>query len=262
MALRETAGSLIGRGLVASRLHRRMLTDRGIVVAFHRVNDEIPEDGITRSSRDFDRFCAFFRKHFDVITLTEFVSRLESGKSVAGTLAITLDDGYRGNFYNAAPILKKYGLPATFFVVTRYLGTSIIPWWDKDLPVQPGWMTWDEVRTLRKEGFEIGAHTRNHANLGEVNGAEAELEIRGSKEDLTRELGEDFSLFAYPYGQQNNLVEPNRDLVRAAGFRCCASCFGGLTVNGTDPFRLPRIPIAPWLRTPEQFAFEAVIGSA
>lgn len=262
MSLRQYTGSWIGRGLVTGKLHRPLLSDRGIVVAFHRVNDDIPEDGLTRSSRDFDRFCRFFRTYFDVIPLTEFVTRLERRQSVAGTLSITLDDGYRGNFEVAAPILARLGLPATFFVVTRYLGTNIVPWWDRELRKQPGWMTWDQVRTLNDQGFEIGAHTRNHADLGAVDGSEAELEIRGSRDDLRAELGITADLFAYPYGQANNLLEANRERAKDAGFRCCASCFGGLSRSGSDPFKLKRVPIAPWLRTPSQFAFEALIGAA
>ena len=256
MTLRRDAETLLGRGLVSTGLHRPMTGERGIVVAFHRVNDTIPEDGLTRTSRDFERFCRFFKANYDVVSLDEFIRRLSSGGSIAGTLAITFDDGYLDNYEVAAPILYRLGLPSTFFVVTQFLGTNVVPWWDVKLVRQPGWMTWDQVRSLRDQGFDIGAHTRTHVDLGQVDGDDAELEIRGSKADIETNLGVTPRHFAYPYGGPKNLLESNRERTRAAGFTSCVSCHGGTARSGTDAFRLRRIPLATWFRTPEQFAFE------
>lgn len=251
--------SWMGRSLVSARLHRAAIRGRGIIVAFHRVEDRLPEDGLTRNSRDFESFCRFFKTHFDVTTLDDVVTRLEQKKSIAGTVAITFDDGYLGNFEVAAPILKKLGLPATFFVATRFIGSDVVPWWDRDLPFQPGWMTWDHVRELDREGFEIGAHTKTHVDLGVIDGEAAEEEIRGSRDDLRTELGREATLFAYPYGQVKNMIEPNRERIKRAGFRCCVSCHGGLAEANDDPFRLHRVPISPWYRTPEQMTFDVLL---
>ena len=248
--------TLLGRGLVSTGLHKAWLADHGVVVAFHRVNNDIPEDGLTVSSKKFERFCRFFRANFDVISLGEFVGRLERGTSVAGTLAITFDDGYRDNFEVAAPILRATGLPATFFLATRYIESNVVPWWDEALPKKLSWMTWDQVRTLAQQGFDLGAHTQHHVDLGKVSVDEAGREIRGSRQDLIDKLGRAPDHFAYPYGGRANMVEPNRALVQAAGFRCCVSSYGGLATTGTDPFRLERVAISPWFQTPEQFVFE------
>jgi peptidoglycan/xylan/chitin deacetylase (PgdA/CDA1 family) len=244
---------------VKSGLHRAALRDRGIVVAFHRVTDAIPEDSVTRSSSNFEKFCRFFKAYFDVTTLDDVITRLEQKKSIAGTLAITFDDGYEGNFEIAAPILKKLGLPATFFVVTRYIGTNTVARWDRAFSVPPRWMTWDQVRQLDQEGLQIGAHTRTHVDLGAVDGDDADCEIRGSRRDLEERLGHDVTLFAYPFGGRRNMTEANRERIRSAGFRCCVSCHGGLAWPDDDPFRLRRVPVASWFGTPEQFAFEVLL---
>jgi peptidoglycan/xylan/chitin deacetylase (PgdA/CDA1 family) len=220
------------------------------------VNDSIPEDGLTKGSRDFERFCRFFRDNFDVVTLGDLVARIEARSSVAGTLAITFDDGYLDNFEVAAPILKKFGLSATFFVATKYIESSTVPWWDVNLPRQPGWMTWRQLKQLVAEGFDIGAHTRNHVDLGTVSGDEATDEISGSRQDLAAELGVVPEHFAFPYGDVRNLSDANRENIAQAGFRCCVSCHGGLVAATNDPFRLRRVPISAWHRTPQQFAFE------
>lgn len=262
MSWKQQTRSLLGRALSVSRLHRLALKDVATIVAFHRVNDTIPEDGLTRGSRDFEDLCRLFRDNFDVLPLADMVSRLGRGASMARTLSITFDDGYLDNFEVAAPILKRLALPATFFVATHFLGSTTVPWWDEQLARQPGWMTWDHVCTLAREGFDIGAHTQRHVDLGKVSGADAQAEITGSHADILREIGTAPAHFAYPYGRVDNMLDSNRALVAAAGFTCCLSCHGGLARPGDDPFRLHRVPISPWYRTPQQFLFEVAARSA
>jgi peptidoglycan/xylan/chitin deacetylase (PgdA/CDA1 family) len=117
-------------------------------------------------------------------------------------------------------------------------------------------MTWDQVKYLNQAGFDIGAHTRTHADLGQIDEAAARDEIFGARHDLERRLRRPIDLFAYPYGRLDNMRESNRALVRAAGFRCCCSCYGGLTPRGADPFRLQRLAVSHWYDTPHQFGME------
>jgi peptidoglycan/xylan/chitin deacetylase (PgdA/CDA1 family) len=194
--------------------------------------------------------------------LRSLVDRLERGDTLDRHLAITFDDGYRDNFENAAPILERLSLPATFFIVSQWIGSDVVPWWDRELGVRHPWMTWDQARELRRRGFDIGAHTRTHANLGEVRGDVAREEIAGARRELERQFGEAVDLFAYPYGAKNQMTPENLELVRAAGFRCCCSCYGGLTTAGTDPFRLLRVPITPWYASPHQFGLELAFETA
>lgn len=253
--------SIAGKWLAVLGLHRRVLGDRGVVVAFHRVSD-VYQDPLTCAVKDFESFCRFLRQHFTVISLGQMVRRLECGRKLSGTLALTFDDGYRDNYECAAPILRSLGLPATFFVVSDFIDSNIVAWWDCECAPPPRWMTWSQVRRLHEEGYEIGAHTRTHANLGEVSGARAEWEISGSRQEIEARLGAPVELFAYPYGGAEHLTESNRELVRKAGFRCCASCYGGSILPGADSFHLRRIPISPWFSTPGQFAFEVALGRA
>jgi hypothetical protein len=58
------------------------------------------------------------------------------------------------------------------------------------------------------------------------------------------------------------MTEDNRALVREAGLESCASCHGGLVEAGTDPFRLPRVPVNGWFASPGQFGFEVALGRA
>lgn len=253
--------SVLGRLLFTSGYHRRLLRGRGLVVLFHRVDDRLAGNPISTTIRDFESFCAFFARYFEVIPFGEMVGRAEAGRDLSGALAITFDDGYRDNAITAAPILLRFGLPACFFIATDFIGTDRVPWWDQELGIRSEWMTWDDVRGLRDAGFEIGAHTRNHIDLGRVHGREAEVEIQGARDRLHDELGFRIDLFSYPYGRAEQITDANRELVRKLGFRCCSSAFGGTVRNGDSPFSMRRTPISPWYASPWQLGFEvAALG--
>ncbi len=253
--------SALGRPLFMTGYHRRLLRGRGLVVLFHRVDDRLAGNPISATVREFESFCAFFRRYFEVIPFGTMVDRAEAGQDLSGTLAITFDDGYRDNAATAAPILQRFGLPACFFIATDFIGTDRIPWWDEERGIRSEWMTWDDVRGLRDAGFEIGAHTRNHVDLGRVHGREAEGEIQGSRERLQAELGVRVDLFSYPYGRPEQITDANRELVKTLGFRCCPSAFGGTVRNGDSPFTMRRAPISPWFASPWHLGFEVAASA-
>jgi len=252
--------SVLGRAILASPLDELLLRSTAIVVAFHRVTDAPDSDSLSVDPGTFERYCQFFARHFRIVPLGEIVDKLAAGARLDHELAITFDDGYRDNFENARPVLEKLALPATFFVVSDWMGTDVVPWWDRQQGVRHPWMTWDQVRSLHRSGFDIGGHTQTHVDLGGISRDRAAEEIFGARHDLEARLGARIDLFAYPYGRRDNIVDANRALVQAAGFRCCCSCFGGVNRAGTDPFHLARIPISGWYASPGQFAFEAAVG--
>lgn len=230
------------------------------IVTYHRVRDDLPEDGLTCSSARFEKFCKFFRANFRVIPLAEQVAGCSAAKDMGGTLSITFDDGYRDNFEVAAPILRKYGLTATFFVATGFIGTNTVAPWDRSMPHQPGWMDWDQLRELVSQGFEIGSHTDTHVDLGTADERTARLELETSKRKLDQQLGKPMRLFAYPFGGRANISEQARELVRQAGFVCCLSAVGGVNAATASPFELNRIVVGSGFAIPEQFGFDLLIG--
>jgi len=247
----------LGRSFFAARLDALLMRKTAVVVAFHRVQRGADvSDGLTVDPRAFESYCEFFRRYFHVVPLRALIGKLEQGRTFRRELAITFDDGYRDNYENAMPVLERLGLPATFFVVSRWIGTDVVPFWDRELGVRHPWMTWDQVRTLKKKGFDIGAHTRTHANLGTTSGAAAQDEIAGARDDLEQALGTPVETFAYPFGGPDNMTDFNRQLVRAAGFRCCCSAYGGTITWKTDPFLFPRVPVTTWHLSPEHFGLD------
>lgn len=262
VSLRKRLKAGLGRVAATTGLYSREFRSKMFIMAFHRVNDQMEEDDLTCSSRKFAEFCAFFREHFNVIPLADQVAGCRDGRDMGGTLSITFDDGYRDNVEVAAPILRRLGLPATFFITTGFINTKIVPLWDRHLPAHPGWMDWDQVRLLAAQGFEIGCHTVTHIDMGTSDAKTVRMELEVSRRKLHDEVGNPSRLFAYPFGGRQNICEAALELVREAGFDCCVSCYGGVNAHPADPFRLKRVAIAEWFSTPNQFGFELMLGRA
>lgn len=81
----------------------------GRIVNFH---------GTTRShAAELERQLRYLRSHFRVVPLGDIAAAAGgSGASLTGRVALTFDDGLRNNVTVAYPILRRLGLPATFFV--------------------------------------------------------------------------------------------------------------------------------------------------
>ncbi|MFM7058840.1 MAG: polysaccharide deacetylase family protein [Planctomycetota bacterium] len=73
----------------------------------------------------------------------------------ARLVVLTFDDSAKSHFTVARPILRDYGFHATFFITEGFDFTQN----HKD------YMTWDEIRELHEDGFEIGNHTRDHLGI-------------------------------------------------------------------------------------------------
>jgi peptidoglycan/xylan/chitin deacetylase (PgdA/CDA1 family) len=107
-----------------------------MVLAYHRLGNglECPYDrGVfSATAGQFEEQIRHFKSKFNVLELEEaweFIERPERLKHFH--LLLTFDDGYRDNYEIAFPILKSYGLQATFLLPTSFIGTRRLPWWDQ-----------------------------------------------------------------------------------------------------------------------------------
>lgn len=98
-----------------------------LILNYHRVQDK---NNVFFMS-DIDHYTFNWQMHIisqylTPIDLTDAVLKLENNKLLAGSIAVTFDDGYKDNFSDALPILKKMGVPATFFIATGFLNGGIM----------------------------------------------------------------------------------------------------------------------------------------
>jgi peptidoglycan/xylan/chitin deacetylase (PgdA/CDA1 family) len=189
-------------------------------------------------------------------------SDLVAGEVPAKAVAITFDDGYRSVLEHGFPVLSEFAFPATVFVPTSLVGLSAPMSWpgiDKweggshEDELRP--MTWDELRRLRDEGWEIASHTRTHPKLPELADADLHIELAESREVCSRELGATCRSIAYPYGEVDDRVaraageagyEAAAALRPGAPGPLCWPRVGIYSVDGAARFRLK---VSPLLRT-------------
>lgn len=117
------------------RRWRALARRRGLtaVLCYHRVvaSDERRKAGMTVdegiTSASFEAQIRFMLRHFEPIA----PSQAFDAASDRPRFAVTFDDGYADNHDVAAPILKRLGVPAAFYVVSGYVGSARRFWWDR-----------------------------------------------------------------------------------------------------------------------------------
>ncbi len=230
MSLRERIERLAGRSFV-------------VVMLFHRVTDEIPEDGLTVGTRFFRQLCLMLKNRFRVLSLADAMDMIRTGQQYpARSVVVTFDDCYRDNLF-AARTLAEYGLPACFFVPSGFVGTERAFPWDDGLKAMPN-LTWADVREMAGLGHEIGSHSVNHADMAKISDEDARRELADSKHAIEEHLGRPVRWFAFPFGGKANCADERLcPMIRELGYDACFSGHGGFILAGSQEKVLPRQPI-------------------
>ena len=106
---------------------------KGAILVYHRVvkDEELEEDlelGLTVSCSSFEKHIKEIKSKYKICSMDEFVQNLKK-KTNEFMVAITFDDGYKDNLYQALPILTKHEVPASIYVTTRFLNQEVDIWW-------------------------------------------------------------------------------------------------------------------------------------
>jgi len=117
-------------------------------------------------------------------------------------------------------------------------------------------LRWDDVRTLARAGWTIGAHTVTHANVALAKAADAEAEIATSRDAIAAVIGAKVVHFAYPNsgGEHRYFGDGVTDILRRLGFETAVTSRAGLLRAGADPYALPRIGVSPRLAPVSELA--------
>lgn len=213
-----------------------------IILLYHSIGQSQTSDYLKLRVRpeSFDRQMNYLlENNYKVATLGETLDSINSGNydCKKETVCITFDDGFSDNLATAAPILKKYGYCATFFISLNYLYGKF--------EKKKYWEKWDylnigEINRLSAQGMEIGAHSCSHSTLTSLNEPVLRKEISESKKGLGNIIDNKIALFSYPYGIFNRKI---KDIVKEEGYLCACSSLTGFNTDKTDLFELKRIEI-------------------
>jgi peptidoglycan/xylan/chitin deacetylase (PgdA/CDA1 family) len=113
-----------------SRWLQARILGGALILGYHRVERFTHEEyEVCVTPQHFAEQMAILRKYAHPVSLRELVQDLKEGAVQPGSVAVTFDDGYADNLYQAKPILEKYAIPAIVFVCTGYAGKEF--WWDE-----------------------------------------------------------------------------------------------------------------------------------
>lgn len=195
------------------------------------------------SPASFDRHCRWLATHREVVPLSDAIARRSgAGGSGAGDkVALTFDDGLDGVHRFALPILRRYGLPATVFVVARTLlpGHATPVDWVDDPPAWPlRTMERDQLLALLDAGVEVQSHSLHHHDLTTLAPADLEDDLRTSREVVAATLGTPVDMLAYPRGRHDERV---RAAAGRTGYAVGLALPDGPEAPG--PYAVPRVGV-------------------
>ncbi len=293
-------------GLTVVLGYHRLVEGSGRRAAGYTVGEGVPLE-------TFEAQMHFMLRHFEAVPVSR--AALPTDGALSLRFAVTFDDGYVDNLHLAAPILLRLGIPATFFVVSGYVGTRRRYWWDEiawlvrhaqrptlqpaaflsaprgqSLPAtlslsserarlhttayleaalrsaapgqveqalidlrlhaepcaptgsdDPALMDWDALRTLARQGFDIGSHSADHLNLAQLDADALARQLDDSKAHIEAQLGQPVRSLAYPYGGAEHFNAGVQAAARAAGYEFAFTALEGPVTPRSDATALPRL---------------------
>lgn len=203
------------------------------IIMYHSIDpNATAENRLAITPENFQRQMSFLKNHhYNVLTLESLASLIKEKKRIPSkSIAITFDDGYKDNYFYAFPILKKYNLPATIFIIVNEIG-------------RPDRLSWDEIKEMQDSGLiTFGSHTLGHEHLPDIK-SEQDLkkQIFDSKSILEEKLNKKITIFSYPNGGFSDRV---RRLVIDAGYKLAVATNPGKKFANDDIFALKRLRIS------------------
>ncbi|MBI4995273.1 polysaccharide deacetylase family protein [Candidatus Peregrinibacteria bacterium] len=206
------------------------------ILVYHRIgyapkNANNVYKSLTIEPEWFEKHLQYLKENnFETVKFSDVAEYFETGKPLPIAVGkkpvmINFDDGYKDFYTNAFPILKKYNMAGTVFVIVKSVGSS-------------AYMNWDQLKEINAAGIEIGSHTMYHPVL--TASKKTKWEIEESKKVLESELGGEIAVFAYPSGKWNLYIE---QLVKNAGYKTARSFTTGSGILQENLFHIPVVRI-------------------
>ena len=203
------------------------LSSRIPILLYHRVGSEVDNYTVTATRFEEDMKTLTY-EGFTTLSIEQVKHHLQNADASLPDkpIIITFDDGYLDNYTNVFPILQKYSMKASFYIITSMVGLD-----DR--------LAKYHIREMEAAGMDFGSHTVTHQLLAELAFKDAEIELTQSKYDLEQILGKTVDFIAYPGGSYNL---DTLKMTSKAGYIGGLSTHYGLA-KFNHPFEIKRIPI-------------------
>ena len=197
------------------------------VFLYHQIDPQAEGD-ISITPEHFEaQIAALAEAGYTAVLPEDLQAYVNQGKALPEKpILITFDDGYLSNYEYAWPILEKYGMKATIFVIGSTVGNTE-HYKDTNYPITPHF-TWEQAREMVDSGvISIQSHTYDmHQWAPYESGQARENILRWERESedayrqvlsqdcglireaITQGTGEDqVHVLAYPNGQLDPLAQ-------------------------------------------------------
>ncbi len=156
-------------------------------------------------------------------------------------ILLTFDDGYQDNYTELFPLLKKYNVKATVFMIMGSVG-------------QEHYLTREQIIEMDQSGLvSFQSHTMTHEFLSTRTAEQLEEELYQSKLELARIIGKESFVLCYPTGKYSE-----QSLAATADHYEFGLLMSGPTyVTGSDPFKITRKYIS---RSTDLDSFKSMIS--
>jgi len=155
-----------------------------------------------------------------------------------GSVLVTMDDGFASILTTAAPILRRYRIPAVAYITTSAVGNA-----DAARGAGEAFVTREQVAELEAGGMTIGSHGHTHSSLAKLPPEEAREEGALSRDLLEKWVGKPVHSFAYAYGMRRDENPDTARILAGCGYSSVFISQHGTVRRGTDPLRMPRIKV-------------------
>ena len=178
---------------------RRVTAPKFLILCYHRVGIGGLPLYSELAPELFEAQMLFLRGHYPIVSLSQVYQGLLEKSSVGPAVAVTFDDGYRGVYEHAFPVLRKYQIPATVFLIADSLETGQVAWYDR---------VFLALQTLPPGNFEIHlGQLRTFQLSSRQSRLCAALEINAHLRGISNQRRQEFCA-----GLENRVVLPQEEL--------------------------------------------------
>lgn len=237
--------------------------DRVAVLTYHDVARRVPVGTDTVSPGQFAAQMALLvRDGFHPISLAQLEAFLDGHGSVPdNAVLVVFDNGYKGIATYALPVLRRYRIPATVFLIASYVGRlgNDFTWSQVRAASRTGWIRFETETYDLHRAVAIGPAATAPATVGRawLPGGHVEswaayrhrvlADLILARRLVEQHTGQPVNALVDPYGAYTPAFIM---LARRAGYRFLFTTLGGVIAPGADPYRLPRLDVGVWDQTP------------